>query len=162
MTMKKLLILIIISLVAVSGFAQPEPSKQQQRNQRYQQIQSAKIAFFTSEIQLTPKEAEDFWPVYNQYWKERETLMRRTQGAMKSIIKTLSGEEKRSDADLKVVLESYISNNTDEGAIQRAYFERFLKILSIEKVARMYKAEEEFRMKMIHQLRGGGPQGEKR
>jgi hypothetical protein len=160
--MKKLIITIIISLVAVSGFAQPEPSKQQQRNQRYQQIQSAKIAFFTSEIQLTPKEAEDFWPVYNQYWREREVLMRRTQGAMRSIIKTLSGEEKRADAELKAILESYISNNTDEGAIQRAYFERFLKILSVEKVARLYKAEEEFRMKMIHQLRGVGEGSEKK
>lgn len=156
--MKRILLILLTIAFAIPAIAQPEPNKQQQRNQRYQKIQSAKIAFFTAELELTPKEAEEFWPVYNQYWKERETVIRRVQGTLRNVNRSLKGEQAMTDAEIKNQLEIYISGSSEEGAIHKGYFEKFLKILPPKKVAKLYVAEEEFRMKMIHQLRGtGGP-----
>ncbi len=153
--MKRILFILTIALLPLSVYAQNDPGKQQ-RLQRIQQIQSAKIAFFTAEIQLTPKEAEEFWPLYNEYWKERDALMRKTQKAMLEIHASVKGGDVKQGPELVKLLESYISSSTEEGAIHRAYYDKFYKILPIEKVAKLYVAEEEFRMKMIYQLRGTG------
>ena len=152
--MKKLFILLISLSFAFSGFAQNEPAGHQ-KSQRYHQIQSEKIAFFTAEIQLTPKEAEAFWPLYNEYWRERELLMRRTQESMKAITAYVKDGSPKTEPELVKLMGVFIGNVTEEGSIHKTYFDKFFKILPVEKVARVYIAEEQFRMKMIRQFRSG-------
>lgn len=159
--MKKLLILLLICTFAVSLSAQQHKEPQrQQKSQRYQQIQSAKIAFFSAEMELTPDEAENFWPLYNEYWKARERANRRSFQALRSINKIVNGNQKVTNQALKNLMETYISNITAEGEIHKEYYKKFLEIFSVEKVAKMYATEENFRIKMIHQLRSGGRQPE--
>jgi hypothetical protein len=155
--MKKIVITIIAFCFTFGAFAQQEPeqTKQQKETARYEQVLSAKIAFFTTAMSLTPKEAETFWPVYNKFWKEREASHRRIQVYLKVINKLLAGEKPTIDNELKKMLDLYINNISAEGVIQKKYYDEFLKILSVDQVARLYKAEEDFRMQMIHQLRGG-------
>ena len=40
-----------------------------------QKMMSEKIAFLTVELNLTPEEAQAFWPVYNQVCAEFDTTM---------------------------------------------------------------------------------------
>ncbi len=153
--MKKLIISIIALCFIIGAYGQEtEQSRQQREKARYEQVVSAKIAFFTTSLELTPQEAEAFWPIYNHYWKERETAHKRIQNSLMAVNKLLS-KESTSDNDLKKVLDIYINNISNDSAIQKKYHEEFLKVLSVRQVARLYTAEEEFRMKMIHQLRGG-------
>ena len=152
--MKRLIAIALIIAFGSTLMAQPS-ERQQQRSQWYQQVQNAKIAFFTTAIDLTPKEAGDFWPLYNEFWKEREMVNRRSHQALRRIGRVLDGEEKASEVQLKELIETYISGGEAEGVILKTYYPRFLKILSVEKVAKMYKAEEDFRIKMIQQLRQG-------
>jgi len=126
----------------------------EQDNKRMQQIQSARIAFFTSEVELTPEEAELFWPLYNKMWKEKESTHNTAQKALRDIQKHIKGEQKlATEAELKVLLTRYIDNNAAVGAIDKRYHTEFLAIMSAEKLAKLYKAEEDFRMRMIRQLR---------
>jgi len=156
--MKKTIITIIAFCLALGVYAQQEPeqTRQQRETARYEQVQSAKIAYFTTAMSLTPQEAEVFWPIYNNFWKERESSHRKIQGCLRVMNKYLTGEKPASDNELKKFLDLYINNITADGAIQKKYYDEFLKILSVEQVAKLYKAEEDFRMKMIHQLRGSG------
>jgi len=174
--MKKIIILLTAILLYTSANAQMSSSEPRERSNmpaerthimgsrdinqkgqsRYEQIQSSKIAFFTTELELTPKEAEDFWPVYNKYWKERETAYRKIQSNLKMITKAVTGETKVTDFELKDLIENYVSGFSTEGEIQKAYFTEFSRILPLRKVAKLYRAEEMFRVKMIHQLRKGG------
>ena len=153
--MKKSIISIVVLCFAIGAYAQePVQSKQQKETGRYEQVQSAKIAFFTTALELTPQEAEEFWPIYNNFWKEREIAHRKIQGSLKVIDKLVDGGTLTSDGELKRMLEAYVSGFASEGVIQRKYFEEFSKVLSTEQVAKLYMAEEDFRIKMIHQLRG--------
>jgi len=153
--MKKTIISIVVLCFAIGAYAQePVQSKHQKETGRYEQVQSAKIAFFTTALELTPQEAEKFWPIYNNFWKEREIAHRKIQGSLKVIDKLLDGGTLTSDGELKRMLEAYVSGFASEGVIQRKYFEEFSKVLSTEQVAKLYMAEEDFRIKMIHQLRG--------
>lgn len=156
--MNKILIATIFSLFALQLLAQPSldeqmQQKMQQRSSRYQQIQSAKIAFFTSELELTPKEAEEFWPLYNQYWRARERINRRAYQTLNAIENQLKLSGKESETKLKQLLEIYLEISADESAIHKEYYNKFLKIFSIKKVAKIYTTEEAFRIKMIRQLR---------
>src|SRR5690606_19625766 len=41
-----------------------------------EKLESAKVAFITQRLDLTPEQAEKFWPAYNQHSKEKRSLMR--------------------------------------------------------------------------------------
>ena len=70
--MKQILSVAACLLMAVSLFAQPQGGRpgEEQRKKEFERIQAEKIAFITQELDLTPEEAQVFWPVYNQCWKE--------------------------------------------------------------------------------------------
>jgi hypothetical protein len=60
--MKKYLLVLLLTLGSLS----------QIKAQNGEKIQTLKIAFITQKLQLTPDEAEKFWPIYNQYDNEME------------------------------------------------------------------------------------------
>ena len=70
--MKQILSVAACLLMAVPLFAQPQGGRpsEEQRKKEFERIQAEKIAFITQELDLTPEEAQVFWPVYNQCWKE--------------------------------------------------------------------------------------------
>ncbi|MEP2238753.1 MAG: hypothetical protein ABJI22_10375, partial [Maribacter sp.] len=57
-------LIIIICLCATSfSFAQ--------KKQDWEKINTLKVAFITEKLSLNTKEAQDFWPVYNEYQEKR-------------------------------------------------------------------------------------------
>jgi len=56
---------------------QRRPSdRQQDRSFDKEKLESARIAFITNRLSLTPAQAEKFWPIYNQNMEQRSELMR--------------------------------------------------------------------------------------
>ena len=43
-----------------------------QRKERHERIQALKVAFITEKLELTPEEAQQFWPVFNAIEKQKE------------------------------------------------------------------------------------------
>ena len=140
-------------LIALSASAQ---NPQQQWQDR---LQSEKIAFLTNEMSLTPQEAQVFWPIYNQAQKEQAKAIEdsfKAYAALDSAVR--SG---KSEKEITPLLQKYIETleNSDSSA---KYLKEYLKVLSSEKVAKLYIGEEKFRQSKIHGLRqpqmmGGQP-----
>ena len=65
--MKKYLLIFFVMLGSLSQIKAQDGEK----------IQSLKIAFITQKLQLTPDEAQKFWPVYNQYDNEIRVCLER-------------------------------------------------------------------------------------
>jgi len=66
--MKKLIVALLIGFTPLLSLqAQPDADQ-------HEAIESLKIAFLTKQLQLTPEEAQKFWPVYNQYTSELKQL----------------------------------------------------------------------------------------
>lgn len=151
--MKKILIMAIFMATVLPALAQEgHPQHRGDRGGWEKRIQSEKIAFFTSELDLTPEEAQIFWPLYNQYWKDCMAA----HGTTVKYLRLLSGEkgEKQTDAKILEYTDAYVKALSDEQAVLSQYYPRFKEILPIEKVGRIFIAEEKFRMKMIHGLKG--------
>ena len=119
--MKKLLIILFLSLgVASSGFSQQEEKPQQQPADGGK-LKALQIAYLTNKLNLKPEEAERFWPVFNQY--QEEIRKARMEG------KNLTEVEKEQ----KIV------------DIRKKYFDEFAKVLNKERADRVFKADNEFR-----------------
>ncbi|TAL60732.1 MAG: hypothetical protein EPN88_15515, partial [Bacteroidetes bacterium] len=44
------------------------------QNQNLEKLNAFKIGFFTKKLNLTSQEAEKFWPVYNEYQKQKDMI----------------------------------------------------------------------------------------
>ena len=58
-----LLILLMFPLIRISA-----------QNQNLERLNAYKIGFFTKRLNLTSQEAEKFWPVYNEYQKQKNSI----------------------------------------------------------------------------------------
>lgn len=118
-----------------------------------ERMMAEKIAFLTAEMDLTPKEAQVFWPLYNAAEKSRGEAF----GAVRRAYKALNEAVQSGKTELEAVLKDYIDASARLGQIDTEYVEKYKKVLPMEKVAKLYLGEEKFRRQQIHKL--GGPQG---
>lgn len=85
-------------------------------------LQAYKIAFLTKKLNLSPEEAQRFWPIYNKYQDE----IRSTR------------QEYRQKKGSEIEMEEKILN------IRKKYNSEFNKALTAEKVNTFFRAEKEF------------------
>lgn len=150
--MKKLLTIAISLAIVLPALAQGgHPQHRGNRGDWEKRIQSEKIAFFISELDLTPEEAQVFWPLYNQYWKDCMEAHKNTM----SYLRLMSGKggEKPTETKMTEYTDSYVNALAEEGKVLEKYYPEFKKVLPIEKVGRIFIAEDKFRMKMIHGIK---------
>lgn len=124
-----------------------------------ERLESEKIAFLTNEMSLTPKEAQAFWPVYNQAQKEQREAIEASMKAFADLDNAL--REGKSGKEIDTLLEKYTKAIDSQNSSSRNLKE-YLKVLPAEKVAKLLVGEEKFRQSQIHRLRqpmGGGQPG---
>jgi hypothetical protein len=121
----------------------------QDRRPMKDRVDAMKIGFLTDRLNLTPEEAKTFWPVYNQYSDELEKLRR---GRRDNIINARENFDSMSDAQLEKAVDSEIAFRQSELEILKKYHPQFKKILPIKKVAKLYKAEEDFKRKLLEMI----------
>ena len=149
-TMKK-----IISLVGVALVLTLTASAQKKGENWQEKVRAERVAFLTTELDLSEAEAQDFWPVYNAVQQERRDAFK----AVRSATKALSEALKKGEGDTAALLDDYLKAREKTTALERSSVERFKKVLPIEKVAKLTLAEEKFRHRQIGQLQQGRPQG---
>jgi replicative superfamily II helicase len=119
-----------------------------------EKLMAEKIAFLTLEVGLTPEEAQAFWPVYNQVEKEKDEAMFNLIRAHKEMSKAL--EEKKSEKEVAALLDKYLEAQKKVNEIENAIAAKYKAVLPVEKVAKLYVAEEKFRRQQIRRLHHGG------
>jgi hypothetical protein len=148
--MKNILTFAFI-LVTSIAFAQgppphdgPGPSPQQM-----EKIKTMKIGFLTEKLNLSSEEAKTFWPVYNKYQDELEVLRRNHRDNIQTAKKNF---DEMSDKDIEKTVDGELAFRQNELDVMKKYNPEFKKILSMKKVAKLYRAEEDFKRKLIEQL----------
>jgi len=125
-------------------------SAQEKKDDWRQRFMAEKIAFITSEVSLTPQEAETFWPVYNQFSEKREDALRKV-GHSFHALEVAVGEGKQGKA-LSSLLNDYTEAVENSHKWEQEAADAFRKVLSEEKVAKLFIAEELFRRNQIKRL----------
>jgi hypothetical protein len=152
------LLLLVFFLNILTGKAQnrimgngPQPQPQRER------IDAQKIAFITDQLQLTPDEAQKFWPVYNQFNTQKEDL---TRDFMKGIFKFRNNEDAMTDKDAVELADSYIKHAQKMVDLQKEYHLKLKEVLPPKKLLKLYDVEREFQRLLLKRLgeRKGGRQ----
>lgn len=151
--MKKTFILIAVCVLSFSNiFAQQEGNKNQ-GHKHYDHMISNKIAFFTQELDLTPKEAVQYWAVYNQCWDQVMIQGHNVRKALKSLREAIDSTPKKSDAQIKELMDKYFEACNKEMEAKETMFKELCKVVHVEKAAKTFIAEEKFRVILIKNLR---------
>lgn len=149
--MRKIGLLILAVLFTLSAAnAQPDNPKHRER------IKALKIAYITEHVNLSAEQAEKFWPVYNMFESEMHNLHR---GFMEKYRNDNPNTDRRTAHE-------YIDANLDfqEQALElkKKYKDEFLKVISAQQVADLYRAERGFKEMLLKELRrrqDGPPRG---
>ena len=119
-------------------------------SERIEKYKAEKVAYMTEKLNLTPEEAQKFWPVYNEFEQERFT----SQGKRHELDKKIREiGDSISDKDILELNHQIVQSFQDEADVVKKYNEKLMKILSPKKVMLVYKVENQFRMDMIRKYR---------
>ena len=73
--MKKLMIVAAMFIAVIANAQAPQqPIEPQGNGNKGDKIEALRIAFISQQLNLTPQEAQKFWPVYNQFRGDMKTL----------------------------------------------------------------------------------------
>ena len=121
-----------------------------------ERMQSEKIAFFTAELNLSPEEAQVFWPVYKKIAAERKELNNAVRTSYKALLDALNSDT-ATDKEIDTLLDEYLAAKQANKEAGKGDVKEFRKVLPSKKVAKLYVAEEKFRRNQIHRMKGGAP-----
>lgn len=122
--------LAAFALLSINSNAQP---KNQQNWQ--DKMMSEKIAFITNELDLTPSEAQVFWPVYNQIAKEQRESQKAVKDAYIALMKGLE-DENASDKEIDKLLDQYLAVKEAKKGNGKAEADMYRRVLPSKKVVK--------------------------
>lgn len=121
-----------------------------QHKKDWEKIKSLKVAYITEKLSLDSKEAQKFWPIYNEYEEKRHALIRKEHSQIKD---KLENSDDLSEEDAKKLLTLKISIEEDEEELDKAFLMKVSKVTSAKKALLLLKAEEDFKRDLIKQYR---------
>ena len=137
--MKKILFVLFCLTSVVGVFAQPK------NNGRVKErVEAQRIGFITQRLNLTPEESQQFWPVYNQYTEKMQQI--------RNSVKMEQPLDEMNDADTEKLIMSQMDKETRELDLRKEYYQKLKKVISIKKIAKLYKAERDFKGELLKQL----------
>lgn len=150
--MKNIMIVAILlaGMFAVNAQAPQPPQGQGDKGEK---IEALRIAFITQQLNLTPTEAQKFWPIYNQFNADMKTLR----------------QNFKMDTKGQLTAEQQLDLEQKKLDLKKKYKGQYEAAIGKDKVNQLYNLEKQFRDK-LKEMRdqrqqngngqhGGGKQG---
>ena len=119
------------------------------QNPNLEKFSTYKIGFFTKKMNLTSLEAEKFWPVYNDYQKQKNLLQRDKVMLIRDFNQN---ESSLTDSQLTEMGERLIKNISDETSLAVAFHKKIRELLPPAKVLKYYQAENQYKIQLLKEL----------
>lgn len=116
------------------------------RHERMEKLKSAKIAFITNKLQLSPEQAQKFWPLYNEYEAERRKSRTHSRLTKEANLTALT------DQQLREGINEMHAVRQNELNVEKQYVDKFLKVISVRQLATLYRSEREFTRVLLKKL----------
>lgn len=139
-TLTSILFILSFSLLSV---AQPNRDK----------IKTLKIAYITEKLNLSEKEAQQFWPIYNSFEEDMSNLKRQSHETRKKIdITTISDDEASQ------ILKEIRNNENKKYHLENDFIDKLSRVIPAKKIILMHKIEDDFKRKIFEEYRKRGRQ----
>ena len=145
-TLRILTLILALNSLTLALDAQVRKSREEQ----IEQFRAMKIAFFTERLELTPGEAELFWPAYNENENKKREISHRKLLRRKNFDERLAN---MTDEEAEKKVDEMMAAREKEVQLATVFHEDLKKILPPKKVMRFYVTEIEFREYMLRKIR---------
>ncbi|MCF6279124.1 MAG: sensor of ECF-type sigma factor [Flavobacteriaceae bacterium] len=143
--MKHLLLSVFLLTLFIS-------TKTYAQNDKQDKIKSLKIGFITQKLELTSKEAQSFWPVYNEH-QDKIHGLRIENRKLRMCIRKNGGIDKMTNTRAETILNQLITIETTIKDEEIKMYESLKSILPAKKILKLYSAEQDFNRKILEQLK---------
>ena len=135
-------IITLLLILSTTGIYAQRPGQER--------IRTLKIAFITERLGLTPKEAQQFWPVYNAHDKALHELRKKERlqfGGQLPFLNDLSENEASQ------LLSEFKALQKEKHLLEQRLLNDLDNVLPAKKIILLLKAEEDFKKRLLQQVR---------
>ena len=145
--MKKIILLAFL-LGSVVGLAQNNvQATEQARENAKAKLDAARIALITERLNLTPEEAQAFWPLYNEYSEQRRQIQMQFRNQRQGMnLDNLSEEQQ------KQFLQQQMERKQKQLNLENSYSEKMLRVINVKQMMALKKAEDDFRTMILRRI----------
>jgi hypothetical protein len=126
------------SLVVTLGLSGPACAQSSQKQLDIAAARAQRKATVGANMNLTPDEASQFWPVYDSYEKSMDSIEDRHVKELKDFAAKYNNF---TDADAKKKLDEVIAIQQSRLDVQKEYIPKFRAVISQVKVTRFYQID---------------------
>ena len=118
-----------------------------------EKIKAYKIAYITDQLNLTSKEAQKFWPIYNEISEEIENLKREMRREIVKEIKEKGGLENISENTASGILKKDIAMKEAVLRFEKKMNTKLQEFLPYKKILKLHIAEKDFKKELFRKLK---------
>ena len=126
-------------LLTFGSFAQDKREK----------IDALRTAFINNRINFTPKEAQAFWPLYNEMNDKLDGVIR----TFRQKYNSNTNYNFTTDIEAEEYLNAELTLRQKQYELYKDYYDKFKKVLPVKKVAAVRRAEEDFKKEIIKSIK---------
>ncbi|HPD96169.1 MAG: hypothetical protein H6537_03940 [Bacteroidales bacterium] len=112
-------------------------------------LKEEKVTFITRILNLTSEEAKQFWPLYDQYWEEKNEILKEREDLINIKVSSL---DSLSNTELKRIADKYVLNFRKEANLLVDFNSKLKEILPPKKVIRFYQSNTEFKKYLLNKI----------
>ena len=150
-----------VAALTVVVVAFPTPAATQDKPADNMQILREKVKadkklLVATNMELTESEAKGFWPVYEDYQKELETINQRIVKLIESYAADYRANT-LTDERAKKLVDEFVAIEQADAGLKASYVPKLSKVLPQKKVARYLQIENKIRAIVKYELAAGVP-----
>ncbi len=145
------LFIVTIFLISIASFGQNGPLREHFKEKK-EKIKALKVAFITTELNLTPDEAAKFWPLFNAFEDRQQEIKKQK---LKAYLERTDGSsiDNLSEKEAATLLTQMESTEDELFQLKKKFVSNLKGILPSTKILKLKKAEEQFSKKLLQQYR---------
>lgn len=136
-------IVLLLLLISYNINAQRSPRER---------VKAFKIAYITEQLDLTPQEAQKFWPIYNEHEENMEKVNRQEKNLIRDL-RQQSTSPDFTDSKAGEYLNDFITVEEKKASLRKQLIVSLKNIIPNKKILTLIKAEADFHKRLVQQLR---------
>jgi len=123
-------------------------SAQKPSTEAMEKIEAARIALISERLELTPEQAEKFWPIYREFGNKRKEISKDFRNTRRNFDPNQATEEEN-----KKMLEMATKVKEQQLNLEKEYSQRILRVISTRQLNNLRKAESDFKEMLLKRIR---------
>lgn len=110
-----------------------------------EKVREMRVNFYNEQLQFTEEEKQNFWPLFEQFKKDEQTL--------KDQFKPDQRFELMSDAQAEAFILKSLDHEEELIELKRQYVKKLMKVIPVRKVAMLNRTERQFKHKILNDFK---------